>query len=180
MSTTELRTLLTPPLVPEHVPTEDGWNYAEQTLGTELPLDYKEFLEVYGSGKIDDFLWVLNPASPNPYGNLITCWRDQQGVFEHMQNGSAPLRYELHPASPGLLPLGQTDNGDTMFYLCNGKPSDWKIAWLPSRDEDVQVFDMGLTEFLVAAMRHELDVLPNDLAADFLPIAEGNGADDAG
>jgi hypothetical protein len=171
MSITELRILLPTPSAPEQVPTEDDWHNAEQTLGTELPLDYKEFLDAYGSGKIDDFLWVLMPADPNPYGNLITYWREQKAVFEVMQKGCAPLPFDLHPASPGLLPLGQTDNGDTMFYLCIGMPNDWRIAWLPSRG-DLQVFELGLTAFLAAAMRHELDVLPNDLAAHFLPIAD--------
>jgi len=172
MSLSELEQVLPVPKHPVQVPSAEDIRSAEEALGLRLPQDYKDYIRTYGSGKIDDFLWILLPGSPNPYGDLITVWKEQKPIFEHMQKGEAPLSYDLHPATPGLLPIGQTDNGDTLFYVCEGPAETWRMAVLVSRDDDVEVFDLGLTSFLAAALRHELDVLPEDLRGEFLPISD--------
>lgn len=174
MTTDELRLLLPPPTAPASVPAPSDWQRAETSLGTRLPADYKDFLATYGSGRIDDFLEIANPASRTEHNELIHFWRDQQPVFDYMARGGSALRYDLHPAVPGLLPLGITDNGDTIFYVTSGDADEWKIGVLESRGNDVVVFDGGLTSFLCAALRHEVDAFPRNFprpAPTFVPAA---------
>jgi hypothetical protein len=171
MSTLELQRLMPVPARTAFVPAESDWQDAERALGVTLPSDYKDFLHVYGSGRLDDFMEIFNPASPHEHNNLIECWKKQREVFAYMQKGNAPLRIDLHPAKPGLLPIGQTDNGDTIFYVVDGEPAAWAIAVLESRGRDVKVFEMPLTAFLVAGLRHEIGALPDDLAGAFAPPA---------
>lgn len=161
MSLDELRQHLPPPSRPTYVPDATDWRAAEDALGTALPTDYKEFLRAYGSGRVNDFLAIASPGFPHRWGNLLAALEDQREVFAMTRH---PVRYGLHPDRPGLLPIGGTDNGDTIFYLVDGEPDHWKIAVLPSRGRDVVVFDRGLTSFLAATMSRELDVFPEDFA----------------
>lgn len=164
MSLAELRKLLPPPADPVDVPDVDAWRHTEEKLGTSLPSDYKQFLASYGTGRVDDFLDVFLPSSPESWNNLLDCLEAQRDTFDEIQRGGHPLSYGLLPAKPGLLPVGQTDNGDTIFYIVDGKPDAWKIAILSLRGRDVEVFDGGLVEFLIAAIRHQVAAFPKDFA----------------
>jgi hypothetical protein len=66
-----LRELLTPPADPVEPGRPDGWAAVEAAIGTELPGDFKAFTERYGSGKVDDFLYLFNPFTAGQDGNLL-------------------------------------------------------------------------------------------------------------
>jgi hypothetical protein len=147
------------------VPSEEDWQRAEAALGIRLPSDYKHYLSTYGSGRVDGFLDIFNPAATEQWENLLARLAEQRDVFADMQRGSHPIRYDLFPASPGLLPIGQTDNGDMVFYLADGDAETWTIALLPARGRDVQVYPGSLSAFLVAAIRHQVEGFPAEFAS---------------
>lgn len=161
MSLNSLRWLMPVPAQPIHVPTAADWSSAEQVLGTRLPAEYKSFLSLYGSGRIDGFFGIFSPASPNAWENLLEQLERQRGPFETMQRGRYPVSLDLYPATPGLLPLAQTDNGDLVFYVVAGDPDRWTIAVLPSRAPDLVRFELGLVAFLLQARL--LDVFPTGI-----------------
>src|SRR5215216_143821 len=66
-----LRELLPPPADPVEPGRPDGWAAVEATLGTRLPADFKAFTERYGSGTVDDFLYLFNPFAAGQDGNLL-------------------------------------------------------------------------------------------------------------
>jgi hypothetical protein len=66
-----LRRLLPPPAEALEPGRPDGWPAVEAALGTGLPSDFKAFTELYGSGKVDDFLYLFNPFTQGPDGNLL-------------------------------------------------------------------------------------------------------------
>ena len=37
------------------------WADVERAMGTALPTDYKQMVETYGVGSLDDFIWVMQP-----------------------------------------------------------------------------------------------------------------------
>lgn len=53
-----------------HEPEHFDWSRIEDDLGLRLPGDYKRFLEKYGLGKIDNFMIVFHPTTPNRHLNL--------------------------------------------------------------------------------------------------------------
>ena len=50
---------------------ETGWKQLQLDMNIVLPTDYKEYIKIYGTGCIDDFLWVLNPFCMNENINFI-------------------------------------------------------------------------------------------------------------
>jgi len=169
MTIRDLTKLIAPPAQPVNAPTPADWTRAEAVLGTSLPSDYKDFLATYGEGRVGDFLDVFLPEARNEWHDLETALDQERQVFAERQ---FPLRYALYPARPGLLPIGQTDNGDMLFYLVEGDAESWKIAFYKSRGEGVEVFDGGLSAFLVSAFRGETSAFPHGVALSFTAEAE--------
>ena len=50
---------------------ETGWKQLQLNMNIVFPTDYKEYIKLYGTGCIDDFLWVLNPFCMNENINFI-------------------------------------------------------------------------------------------------------------
>ena len=48
-----------------NVVSDYNWNTIENENNIVFPEDYKWFLENYGVGSINDFLWILSPICDN-------------------------------------------------------------------------------------------------------------------
>jgi hypothetical protein len=162
----QLRELLPPPADPVEPGRRDGWAVIEGALGTGLPSDFKAFTELYGSGKVDDFLYLFNPFADRQDGSLLF---EKDRVLEGYRQTRAryPERLPL-PAFPepgGVLPLGRTDNGDELYWVTQGQPDQWPVALLESRAGRQEVHPMPVTRFLAALAANQLTsrVLPEDV-----------------
>ena len=161
-----LRQLLPPPADPVEPGRPDGWGEVEGALGTELPSDFKAFTELYGSGTVDDFLYLFNPFTAGPDGNLLA---EKDRVLDGYRQTRArfPERLPLPPFPDpgGVLPLGRTDNGDELYWVTQGDPDGWPVALLESRATRQEVHPMPVTEFLAALAANQLTsrILPGDL-----------------
>lgn len=60
----------------------------EKNLGMILPLDYKKFINKYGTGSINDFIWILNPFSENENLNLIKKGHVIREAYAYSKNNS--------------------------------------------------------------------------------------------
>ena len=161
-----LRQLLPPPADPVEPGQPDSWAEIEEDLGTGLPRDYKAFTELYGSGKVDDFLYLFNPFTAGQDGNLLA---EKDRVLEGYRQTRArfPERLPL-PAFPdpgGVLPLGRTDNGDELYWVTEGDPDGWPVALLESRAALQEVHRMPVTGFLAALAANQVTsrILPKDV-----------------
>src|SRR5829696_7595805 len=129
-----LRELLPPPAEPVEAGRPDGWDEIEAALGTGLPGDFKAFTELYGSGMVDDFLYLFNPFAAGEDGNLLV---ETDRVLDGYRQTRArfPDRLPLppFPDEGGVLPVGRTDNGDELYWVTEGDPDDWPVALLASR-----------------------------------------------
>jgi hypothetical protein len=161
-----LRQLLPPPADPVEPGRPDGWAEIEEALGTGLPSDFKAFTERYGSGKVDDFLYLFNPFTLGEDGNLVA---EKDRVLEGYRQTRArfPERLPL-PAFPdpgGVLPLGRTDNGDELYWVTTGDPDGWPVALLESRAALQEIYHMPVTGFLATLAANQLAsrILPRDV-----------------
>lgn len=147
MSIESLSRVLPPPAVPTE--TFGRWDEVENTLGTELPSDYKDFIRSYGSGTIGQFLSIFNPFSRHRGLNLLEQSKQQLEALRtlHVDFGE-PNPYPLHPTPGGLLPVAITDNGDVVHWLTNNEPSEWSIVVNEARSPDYENFEYDLTTFL--------------------------------
>jgi HEAT repeat protein len=119
--------LMPPPNEPRDPGDADRWPQIELRLGRRLPSDYKAFVATYGSGRIGEFLNVANPFSDNPHmrdlpDEMLKAYREIR-TFEH-------IPFPIHPEPGGLIPWGDTDNGDVLFWVADppDDPDRWSIA----------------------------------------------------
>lgn len=140
------------------------WEPIEAELGTgPLPQDYKDFVRIYGSGYFMEFLGIDVPRSVNPNIRFevqvpLTC-----ATFVNDQD----LPYPLWPNPGGLVPFGGTDNGDYLFWLPRGPPSDWGVVVWDRGFGRFEALDCDLTDFLAGLATGE--ILPKEFPEDFLP-----------
>ena len=161
-----LRRLLPPPADPVEPGRPEGWDEIEAALGTGLPSDFKAFTERYGSGTVDDFLYLFNPFVSGQDGNLLV-EKDRVLASYCQTRVRYPERLPLppFPDEGGLLPLGRTDNGDELYWVTQGHPDGWPVALLESRATLQEVHRMPVTGFLAALAANQLAsrILPDDV-----------------
>jgi hypothetical protein len=147
MTSTFLSRIMPPPANP--VEAGGSWSYVEERLGVELPEDFKDFIQLYGSGRIDRFVSVLNPFSTRPTLNLLEQSTRQLDALRELHDYFGEQNpFELYPTAGGLLPVAITDNGDVIHWLTSGNPADWTIVVNEARSPDYEQFACNLTAFL--------------------------------
>lgn len=123
MAIGDLVAVMPTPNVPFEASSADAWASVEARLGTSLPDDYKEFIGLYGSGRIANFLWIFNPFSSNKNLNLEQQIELQSSVLGELESYGEKNPYKSFPAPGGVLPFGITDNGDVVFWRTAGDVS---------------------------------------------------------
>jgi hypothetical protein len=162
MTIRALLKVLAPPTAPFE-PFSGPWAPVEAALRTPLPEDYKDFVRIYGSGQFLDFFGLYIPGSRNPNLRLESAVRMVCQSLRQLKD----FAYALWPAPGGLIPIGQTDNGDYIFWLPNAEPADWKVVIWDRGFGDFEIFDCELTDVLAGLVTGA--VLPAAFPDDLLP-----------
>jgi hypothetical protein len=163
----DLKGILKPPLQPqEHIV---DWDMVQGALQTPLPVDYKDFIERYGTGRIDGFLWVLSPVADNPNINLLKHGRViLRTLRDHrtaVASSKRPVPFAAFPEPGGLLPWGYTDNGDACYWKTgDADPNLWRVVVNDGRGSMWEQFEGSMTTFLGALLsrRHESQILTDE------------------
>ncbi len=158
-----LRALLPEPSAPIEAPSACDWEALEQRLGFAMPVDYREFVERYGSGIIDGFLWVLNPVSANEHVRFPESSDRQLEILRWIrEEGSERLPHPIHPEPGGLLLWAETSNGDCLYWRTEGPPDSWPTSVNESRGPN-WVDHAGPMSSLLA------DLLDGSVRVEFFP-----------
>ena len=125
-----LLALLPEPSQPVDAPRSADWAAFESRLGLRLPDDYKRYLERYGSGVVDRFLWVLNPFSTNPNIRFPDASEQQLSILRWIrEQGTEALPYPVYPEPGGVLLWAESANGDCFYWITsNGSPDEWPVT----------------------------------------------------
>ncbi|MBX3439683.1 MAG: SMI1/KNR4 family protein [Planctomycetaceae bacterium] len=164
-----LQKVMQPPESPFETPNEDGWEFVEARLGFALPDDYKKFINCYGTGAVDRFLWVLNPFSENKHLNLFESSGIQLQTLRQLRDEFGEhIPYAVFPNPNGIFPWAITDNGDVLYWVCDGLPSNWLIVVNESRGPRWREYGLTTTDFLTKVITKELfvDVFPEDFPSE--------------
>ena len=168
MSYITLANILRRPAQPTEIPRVAEWTGVEEHLGAVLPEDYTDFVLNFGTGKINDFLIVLNPFSSNQYVNLINRAQTERQSYETLK-WEFPQYYVdvVYPAPSGILPFGVTDNGEVLYWRTAGSPEEWTVTVYESRGPKHFDFQGGMATFLAAILTREIEceVLPRSFSA---------------
>ncbi|MFD7736430.1 hypothetical protein ACFV6F_39395 [Kitasatospora phosalacinea] len=162
------------------------WALGAETMGFQLPADYRAFADWYGSVRISDELHVYTPSTelgpyaggPVGFEGFLYYTTEPYGycawLAERYRDGDHKgCPYPLFPAEGGLLNWGNNYNSDHFFWLMRGPdPDRWLIAAAFDSMREWDLFEGGFLEFLLAVVTQQYpyhdDVIPDGLrhAAD--------------
>lgn len=165
---------LIPP--PPPVTTFPPWEDAQSEIGFSFPVDYRDFVDVYGKGSIDDEFFLiapsLRPAEPGRSVGFAGFIENTTGglgrsVAEMRENAVAlddeqAFPYPIYPEDGGLILFALNSNGDLCFWdsrMVN--PDEWTVViyrqavriWVP--------FDGCMAEMLLSAVEGRLPEAPS-------------------
>lgn len=169
MSLRGLQAVLQPPGRPRETGDREAWDQVERLLGTRLPPDYEAFIDAYGSGSIDDFLFVLNPFAANANINLLEAGRLRREAYAELRAlFPQTFVHDVFPAAGGLLPFAISDNANVFYWKTMGDPATWTVVAYEGRGPAFFEFEGTATEFLAGLLARTIvtDVLPADFPSD--------------
>jgi len=159
MSIQELMMTLTPAQAPIEAGSPDKWPSVEKSLGISLPIDYKEYINIFGTGVIGYLIRPLNPFSSRP---LFDFFRQVKEVTDRRrwyktEFGDEWCPYPLYPEPGGLLPWANTLDGDALFWNTHGTPEAWSIVIGEVKSKEFETFELSTTSFLRQVITGELN-----------------------
>ncbi|MDE7251360.1 MAG: SMI1/KNR4 family protein [Acetatifactor sp.] len=143
------------------------WEEVEKKIGITFPEDYKLFIDSYGEGGINEFLWILSPFSENENLNSIEQFKLMQDAYISMQREfPEQFSFDFYNGKSGLFPWGVTDNGDELFWNFNGDTLE--IVVYESRYVSNMSYIMSMEEFLYKLLKKEIEcpIFPDDFISE--------------
>jgi len=163
MSFEKLKSILRVPNSAISSGNSSEWSEVEGKLGTVLPTDYKEFISLYGSGIIGNFITIYSPFTENENMNLFIQQKLNKDAYLTLKvSYPEDFPYDVYPTNGGILPWGRTDNGDTLNWVVNTH-GDWAIL-VDGGSGDYFEYNGSMTGFLHAVLsgRVVCSIFPSD------------------
>lgn len=141
----KLKTILRVPEKKYNIGTPQDWMGFQKKFNIKFPSDYVKFIETYGTGSINNFLWILTPYESNQNINIFSKAEIMRDSYNYMKNMFPGIfSYCIYPDEGGLLPWGYTDNSDELYFDLKNDT----IIVMESRYSDIYEYKMGMIEFL--------------------------------
>lgn len=104
------------------------WPALEGSLGAGLPADFKEFAEAYPPVEIDEFLRIWSPT-PGREKEFVDGVRYGLEILRDLQETDDAEDYTAYPEPGGLLPWGESIEGDVFYWRTAGPaPERWPVV----------------------------------------------------
>ncbi|MEB2275512.1 SMI1/KNR4 family protein [Bacillus sp. ILBB4] len=165
----KLINVLQPPENPHSTGDKARWTTIFSLLETKLPSDYIKFIETYGTGGIDNFLWILTPFVNDEHVNLFLRQKEVSRAYSQSKL-KFPQYYkrDVYPETGGILPWGYTENGDELYCLTEGSLDEWKVVVYESGSSENYIYSLSMTDFLYQIITKKLacDVFLDDFPSD--------------
>jgi hypothetical protein len=137
------------PQCPVYSGAPSEWGLVERILEIELPADYKNLINSYGTGSFLNFLSPLSPFAP--FSTSLNLLSDGKALLSAYQSGRKEFPeysppFEAYPHSGGLFPWATTVNGDVLFWLMRRHSDLWPTVVCDSKfSEDYELIEMSAT-----------------------------------
>ncbi|CAM5444225.1 MULTISPECIES: SMI1/KNR4 family protein [Streptomyces] len=133
------------------------WNAVERALGTPLPEDYKELVEVYGGGVFDETVWLFDPECPDEDYNLVAQFAEREKVLGRLWQ-TEPKPAELDRPGTRVLPWAYIEDSGAMLYWLAGpgqSPDEWTVMFNEGRGPEWEHHATQCAPFLLAVLTGE-------------------------
>jgi hypothetical protein len=164
-----LKKVLLPPSIPQKIGNKDEWKKFENKLGVALPEDYKLFIETYGTGGIDNFIWLLTPFVQDKNINFTSRMNVMCNAYlESRDKFPQYYKHKVFPELGGILPWAYTDNGDEIYWLTGKNSDEWSVVVYETRSPEYHEYAMTMVEFLYKIVTKELvcEAFPEDFPSE--------------
>ena len=153
---TQLQSLAPPPANAVYAGTASEWTSVESRLGTTLPEDYKQLINLYGAGSFGGYVCPLTPFAPDMgTGSRFSLYRAVTAlkIIEPFQQ-EAPEDFQpfpVYPAVGGLLPWGwECSDAGLQCWRTEGNANSWSNVILDSDwSAEYHEYPVSVTNFLV-------------------------------
>lgn len=140
------------------------WGYVEREVGTSFPADFVELSEAYPPFVLDDFLSVHIPQVGRER-NFVSGIRRMLATLTSLRNDGMSHGYVPFPETGGLIPWGDSCDGDDFYWRTGGNhPDEWTIL-VSGRNDDWCEYEATLTQYLAGLVSGT--VPPDGLPPDF-------------
>lgn len=172
----EITKLLNPPGEPGGL--DRSWAEVEREIGLHLPDDYKQFIDLYGTGTLSSAegwlnVWNFRDASlfTPPLLDCVNGSSSVAGYYRHRVNTSGyPCPYPIYPDPGGLFWFATCVDVHYLNWLTIGPPNRWNIVYYFSDGiEFTHLVDESFGSCLLKMLRQEYTKLehPSALAPPF-------------
>jgi hypothetical protein len=161
-----LAELLPAPVGPQTAP---NWSVAEEDLHATLPTDYRELIEAYGGGLVDDYLLLLEPGCPIDVYDLLKISAEREEANDALwEYEDKPV--EMETEGSRLVCWATTDNGEYLYWLIQpgDTPASRPILINSEFGEEWERYDITVTQFLTGVLNGELHT---DIFFDRFPLS---------
>lgn len=133
---------------------KNDWDSIEKKMNFKFPEDYKEFIDTYGAGSINEFIFIFSPFCENKNLNLLNCFKEMEESYNAMKE-AFPDDFELEffNGENGLFPWGVTNNGDELYWNLTEK--GFKLLIYDDDYEGLE-YSMSMTVFLYKVLNETL------------------------
>ena len=151
-----LISIVAPPVSPED--NEGDWGDVEDSLGTDLPDDFKDLVRAYGSGSFCGIsVWSpFNGRFDGEFSLLVRAesFLDDFAIFR--EKNPEEFEYPIFPEEDGLLEWASAANGAKICWLAQGSPNAWPVVvW--DYGYGSSLFRLSAVEFLELYLTGNLD-----------------------
>ncbi len=164
MSLEKLKSILPVPNLAISSDNSSNWSEVENKLGIVLPSDYKDFITLYGSGIIGNFIMIYSPFTENENMNFFIQQNLNKDAYLTLKvSFPEDYPYEVFPTNRGILPWGRTENGDTLNWIVDTNQGDWAIL-IDDGSGDYFEYKGSMTGFIYDVLSESIvcPIFPND------------------
>jgi hypothetical protein len=103
-----------------------------------LPADYISVIDSFGGGRLDGYLWLLEPDCVNKGYGLIEAYDEQTEALDMLWDEGEPRPAEMTIPGSKLIPWASTDNGEFLYWQVppGSRPGAWKVMVNEARGGD--------------------------------------------
>jgi hypothetical protein len=141
--------------------TSVDWARVEESWEKRFPPDYRQFIEVYGAGAIENYLSVQEPEikggrQKSEFGGMQHETVNAQHAWATIEKSS-----ELAGATPELIAWGSDASADILCWDSSGADSSTWPVLVHNRDDSLwRRYECGMVEFLTRILRADFDECP--------------------
>ncbi|MEU9421191.1 SMI1/KNR4 family protein [Streptomyces sp. NPDC048272] len=141
------------------------WDEISSSYDVRFPTDYRNFLDRYGSGEIEDMLAVFRPTAgtdADPHARRTSRLPTDLLDLPEVDEWSDARQGELYEPADVMV-WGETVEADVLGWITSSEtPDEWPVA-VYTHGGEWTVFDCTMTEFLLRLLTGQFEENPTGI-----------------